>query len=482
LYTTALKSFTVSVFKIKFSNTESLSLFKMNVLAMKMPMQKEAFKKVVNTRAALANIVLVTNAFVWYFYAFTILKDILDNISKTVAIDQATTLLILGVHFGGAIFSALIGAIWSKKRGGRIIFLTSWMLLGVVSSFAAFIGNITDIPGLLVVSFLFGVSFGIGMPTCMGYFSDHTHVENRGRFGGLMMFINGLGMFLLGIAAFNTIAAKSLVLTGWRMAGLIIFLLVKPHEENKEKKEVSYRFVLTQRPFVLYLIPWILFALVNYLSLPVLSNILASSLIEFSVNVRNIISGIFAIVGGFFADAIGRKRMATAAFVLLGIGYTILGIAPDNVSSLYFYTVVDGVAWGVIFVLFVMTVWGDLSHGAHSDKYYAIAGIPFFISIFLSSAISSYVSDVSPYAIFSFTAFFLFLAVLPLMYAPETLPEKTMKDRELKKYIEKAQKEAAKAQEKEAENEQIENGDAEVEFEVNQEDYEEALQEAEKYY
>jgi len=43
-------------------------------------------------------------------------------------------------------------------------------------------------------------------------------------------------------------------------------------------------------------------------------------------------------------------------------------------------------------------------------------------------------------AIFSLTAFLLFLAVLPLIYAPETLPEKTMKDRELKSYIEKAQK------------------------------------------
>jgi len=34
----------------------------------------------------------------------------------------------------------------------------------------------------------------------------------------------------------------------------------------------------------------------------------------------------------------------------------------------------------------------------------------------------------------------LFLAVLPLVYAPETLPEKQMKDRELKNYIDKAQR------------------------------------------
>jgi hypothetical protein len=40
----------------------------------------------------------------------------------------------------------------------------------------------------------------------------------------------------------------------------------------------------------------------------------------------------------------------------------------------------------------------------------------------------------------SIASFFLFLAVIPLFYAPETLPEKEIKERELKGYIEKAKK------------------------------------------
>jgi MFS family permease len=440
-------------------------------------MAKKALKNVLTTRVALTNILLLTNAFVWYFYAFSVLKEISSNVAS----DQFTTLLMWSVHFAGAIFSALIGTLW-MKRSRRNGFLISWMLLGVVSSLFSFVGTSVNTLGLMVISFLFGVSFGVGMPSCMAYFSDYISVEKRGRLGGLIMFINGIGMFLLGIIAIDSIATKSLVLAGWRMAGLVIFFLIKPHEENKERKVVSYRSVLGQRSFILYLIPWILFSLVNYLSLPILSNILDASIVDFSTNIGNVVAGVSAIVGGFLADFVGRKRMATAGFVLLGIGYTILGIAPDSILSLFFYAVIDGVAWGVLFVIFVITVWGDLSYDAASDKYYAFAAIPFFVSMFLRSAIGPYLSDVSPYAIFSFTAFFLFLAVLPLMYAPETLPEKTMKDRELKKYIEKAQKEAAKAQDKEAENEQRENGDAEIEFEVNQEDYEEALKEAEKYY
>jgi hypothetical protein len=43
-------------------------------------------------------------------------------------------------------------------------------------------------------------------------------------------------------------------------------------------------------------------------------------------------------------------------------------------------------------------------------------------------------------AAFSFASFFLFLAVIPLIYAPETLPEKRIKERELREYVEKAKK------------------------------------------
>jgi len=402
---------------------------------MNAPMSKKAFRNVIGSRAAIASVLLVTNALVWYFYAFTIMGSILNSTPS----DQFTTLLLWSVHFAGAIFSVLIGALWMKAGKSRTSFLISWMLLGAVSSLAYFVGNTVGTLGLAVLFFLFGVSFGAGMPICMGYFSDYTPVENRGSLGGIIVFAFGLGMFLLRILP-GSIATEALILAGWRMAGLVAFLLIKPYEESGEAKNVSYRSLLSQRSLIFYLVPWILFSLVNNLSQPVLSNILKPSLVEFSITIENVLAGVFAIVGGFLTDFLGRKRMATAGFVMLGLGYTILGIAPQSTLSVYFYTVVDGVAWGTLFVIFVMAVWGDLSYGAFSDKYYAIGGVPFLVSIFLPTVIGQYISTVSPYAIFSFTAFFLFLAVLPLMYAPETLPEKTIKDRELQGYVVRAKR------------------------------------------
>jgi MFS family permease len=435
----------------------------------------------ITARSALTNIVLVTSTFVWYYVALDILLDIV----KQMALDNFTTLLIWSSHFAGIILSAVAGALLTKRMGGRVRFLILWMILGVLCSFISVVVKIADTATVLALSFLFGASLGLGMPNCMGYFTRSVNIEKRGRFAGMIILFSGLGMALLGITAIENIQLQSLILALWRASSLAIFLLIKPPEEMKtENKDPPYRFIFGQRHFILYLVPWIMFSLVNYLSASVQLSFVGSSMLQLLMVIENALLGVSAIVGGFLSDYIGRKRIAVAGFVMLGLGFSVLGLYPENSVSWYFYIIVDAIAWGIFYVIFVVTIWGDLSHGTASDKYYAVGVMPFFISKFLQLVIGNFIADTisNMYALFSFTAFFLFLAVLPLMYAPETLPEKTIKDRELKNYIEKAQKEATKAQKKEAKNEKRENEDAEVEIEANKKDFEEVLKEAEKYY
>jgi MFS family permease len=156
---------------------------------------------------------------------------------------------------------------------------------------------------------------------------------------------------------------------------------------------------------------------------------------------ENVLVGVFAIVGGFICDTVGRKRLSITGFVILGLGYAILGVFPLNTLSWYIYFVIDGVAWGMLYVVFLFTVWGDLSFDKPSEKYYALASLPYILSNFLRFTFGPIIAAaLSVYAIFSFAAFFLFLAVIPLMFAPETLPEKTLRERELRSYIEKAKR------------------------------------------
>ena len=439
-------------------------------------------------RDTITNVVLVSNAFVWYYLA----ARVLINIGIISALNQFTTLLMWALHFSGIIFSALVGASLVNRLGDRKRFLLFWMLLGVVSSIISIAVDITYIPNVLALSLLWGVSLGVGMPSCMGYFTESIAIENRARVGGIMLLLSGLGFAAFGTTAAEDIGLQTFILSAWRIFGLVSFLGLRHKIDNPhDSKSPSYKSLLGQRPFLLYLVPWIMFSLITYLTIPVQTQIIESMQssmanvpsVEFFRGIENILVGVFAVVGGFLSDMVGRKRMSIVAFALLGIAYSVLGIYPESILSWYFYTIIDGVSWGILYVIFVVTIWGDLGHNTSSDKFYAVGVAPFWIARYIQFAVGTDISGaIQSTAIFSFTAFFLFLAVLPLVYAPETLPEKTIKDRELKKYIEKAQKEAEKAQQKETTAPQEVDEDAEVEFEVNQEDYEEALKEAEKYY
>jgi len=433
----------------------------------------------ITSKTALLSVLLVSNAFVWYYYAGYIIQEI----STAAELNYLASSQVWVAHFATLIVSAFIGASLMNKIGNRTRFLSIWMALGIVSPLIVFAINTTDLTSITLLSLIFGLSLGIGMPNCMGYFTSHATVETRGRLGGIMMFFTGVSVIALQAMVPNNVVAQVFVLVAWRGFGLLSLFLLKPRETITQKEKTpSYKTVLSARPFILYFVPWVMFSLVNYLTTPVADVLFEESFINTLLIIENGLIGVFAIIGGFLIDTIGRKRMAIVGFVALGLGYAFLGVSPESYLSWYFHTLVDGIAWGILLVIFVVTVWGDLSYNAPSDKRYAMGVFPFFISGLLPLVVANQIVEaVSPTAIFSFTAFFLFLAVLPLVYAPETLPEKTMRARELKSYTEKALKKA----QKEAEKSQKPHSDkAEKSKEALEESPEdaEARKLAEKYY
>ena len=398
----------------------------------------------VTGKLSLANIFLVTNVFVWYYGIIAVLQKI--TIVSTP--DYSATLLVWSTHFLGIILSALAGASLTNKIGGRKRSFICWILLGAISTLFLLLIGSSGTLGVLLLSFLLGISLGFGMPNCIGYYSSSIPIENRGRLGGLTMLASGIGIVVVGIMPIYGIILQSLILTIWRLSSLIVVFFIKPQNESKENKIASYRGIFSQRSFILYFIPWLMFSLLAYLSTPIKSSFLNGfnafgwPMGDFLAIIGNGLMAIFAVIGGFLLDYIGRKRVTIIGFVILGLGYSILGIFPDSIISWYFQTITDGIAWGFFFVIFILTIWGDLSDNTASDKYYSIGVLPFFMAKFLQLTIGNFIIEIVPNysSIFSFIAFFLFLAVLPLVYAPETLPEKHIKDRELKSYLEKAQK------------------------------------------
>jgi hypothetical protein len=431
----------------------------------------------ISTRNVVIGIVLVANTLIWYSYAFNFLNAMINEVS----LPYAETLIMWSLNFIGGAISAIIGTLVIKKTRW-FTFISIWMSLGIVSSLIPVVssGGAT----LLILSLLFGISFGLGLPASLKFCTQVTKTEMRGRFSGIILLFNGLGLILvLAIESINIIPPY-LILAFLRAGGLLVFLLLWPPEKlEPQAKTTSYVSILKNRQFIFYFIPWIIFSLVSYLSLPILFSAFekAEATIRTLSIIESVLTSCFAVVSGFLADYFGRKRVVIAGFILFGLGYAILGINAKELSSWYFYTVVDGIAWGIFYTIFVLTLWGDLSNQIDSDKYYALGGLPFFLASFVRFILASFIADNVPYyAIFSFAALFLFLAVLPLMYAPETLPEKTMKDRDLKSYTEKALKQAQKDADKSKKKDSA-KAEEEKETEETPQD-EEARKLAEKYY
>jgi len=279
----------------------------------------------------------------------------------------------------------------------------------------------------------------------MGYFADFTAIEKRGRFGGVIYFAIGIGMSLLWMTLIPLIhlAEQLMILAIWRGFALAIFLVLRRKEGyRKVTKNPSYVAILRRKPLLFFLIPWIMFCLVNSLMRP----IFPPDIVRMSMTIGSIIMGLSALVGGLFSDLVGRKRVVIAGFVMLGVGYAIVGIFLDQISY-YVFTIMSSSAGGMFGAVFLMTLWGDLAEDMGPEKYYAIGGLPYLLSGFLQILIAPYIIELIPAsATFSFASFFLFLAVLPLSFAPETLPEKVVQERLVRKYIEEAKKAKKKSE------------------------------------
>ena len=389
-------------------------------------------------KSTFVGIILVANSFIWYLYSARLLSKVTLNPDFL----GYQTILIWGIFILGTAATAVFGYRLSNKAKNRISFLRIWLILGIPLSLLPIIIDITALYYMVFYFTLSGVYFGLGMPVSLAYFAVVTKETNRSRWGGITFLSIFAGVIFLGALGITDIALNAVILAVCKLIGLITFLAVKPIEQGApQKDDVTYGNLFGNRAFILYFVPWMMFSVANYLAIPIVNQIFPPTIFEFSMLMENILAGIFAVISGFFGDYIGRKRLVVTGFILLGFGNASLGLFPQNIVGWWFYTAVDGIAWGIFYTIFLMTIWGDIAKGRNSEKFYAIGYLPFLLSIFTQLSLGTAISiAVDPLAIFSFTSLFLFLAVLPLAYAPETLPSLVFKNRELKRYLENAKR------------------------------------------
>lgn len=366
----------------------------------------------------------------------------MSRILGELALSNIETLTIFAFFYAGIACSAIINPIIAKLVS-RVSLLLAWISFGVLSSLLLLGIGISLPTGASAIALLLGSSIGIGLPSCLAFLADNTPVENRGKVGGITWAVASIGTLFLAVFSFSAnVVIVILVLAVLRALGLLFFIFRHRGNALDAKTDPSYRSILNDGRTLLYLVPWIMFCLINWIESPIVENLFGQEFFGFVTVIELAVSGAFALIGGVLADLVGRKRIIITGFIMLGIEYAVLSFSQQMMISRYIYVFLDGISWGMFAVVFFITLWGDLAMDATKEKYYVVGGLPYLLASFLQVLIKQNVESIAVNTAFSLASFFLFLAVLPLMYASEMLPEKTMKDRELKTYVEKAKKKA----------------------------------------
>ncbi len=377
---------------------------------------------------------LLFNVFAWHF----VTPNLLNSITSGFSITPTESLFVWIAYYVGIIGSMLFGSILSNKSR-RFHFLILWIILGSFTSLLpAIIGNFTASSALVTSAFI-GISFGLGLPSCLGYFADCTSVENRGRTSGITLLITYLSAPILVIlfGEFN-MTMNSIILSCWRVSGLMVFFL-KPEEKvvTIHRTSTSFGPIIRSKSFGLYFLAWLMYMFIDRFENPILNNFFG----DFSyLTIGPIIGAFFVLIAGLLCDRIGRKRVIIYGFVVLGTAYALIGILPAQLFSWYFFLTSESTASGMLTVVFILVIWGDIAQPGTRDKYYAIGEIPYFLTRIIQLLAAPFVMLIPTSSAFSVASLFLFLAVLPLLYAPDTLPQTKIELRQLREYVDAAKK------------------------------------------
>lgn len=281
--------------------------------------------------------------------------------------------------------------------------------------------------------------FGVCQLTFYAYFWSLTAIEERGRIGGLLAAVS------LAILPFTTSVTEQLDFL-WTAAlsivdclGVLVIGLFSPKEASmskiRESKKDTYP---EQRTFLLYLIPWIIYSLVNAtfqrnITYNTFQNLSDSAKVPI-VFLQIIGACLGAATGGLVADFFGRKASLAVGLTLYGFSTALSGtVSTYEVVVLAHF--VNGLNWGIFLTLYQLVIWGDLANARNYARRYSLGFGIFYLStglgeIFVPTALQL------PLAVASLSSCLLiFLSNVPLILAPELLPSSFREKIRLKLYV-----------------------------------------------
>lgn len=392
----------------------------------------------ISVRRFLAVILLFSPSFAWFYAINSIVFEHGPGVTPPsegwILTGKALFLIAIALS---AIIGSMICKRWKCNR-----FLSFWVLFGVLTTiaFAVFKGPTVS----LLLSALAGISFGIGFPSCLAFIADSTAVEERARVSGFTMLITFISIPVVGgvlnaVSVQLGLTAAFFVLAAFRATSF--FALFTETCEISPPKIKTWSTVFTTRGFGLYLLSWLMYmaasSTVVFVSnwLPDVPKPQITDLENIALALQSLGVAFAALLSGFAADRFGRKNVITFGLASLGIAYMAYGLTRDPIAYL-FAQLFFGASYGIMFSVFFITVIGDFGSIGSRERYYA-AGSIFLFAYFASQLLSGMfiIEDATVVAFLLGMA--LFVAILPIQNAPETLPREKIRSRRFREHLKK---------------------------------------------
>jgi MFS family permease len=381
-----------------------------------------------------AAVLLTSGTLAWFFLlAFIYLTDIFKALTLNNpfwSYYEIGQILFYGFVFFWTIMGSFVGARIERRK-----LLLSWISLGILATFllALFQGLIFAI----ISSFLLGLSFGFGFPSSMAFTADCTTIEERARVCGAII----LTTFIIAFAAiaiasvFNFALLDIILLLAVVRATSFPALFLDKCDENpkpREKLPTSPAY----RDFILYLLPWVMFSNAAAMVWDFIPQTSAyTNAIAIGQPLRYVCIAIFGLISGFSADRYGRKQPIIIGLIILGISFAFLGFDFSPFSVLV-YAVVSGIAWGLFFVVY-LAIPGDLSNSSTREKFYGLTLLPFVIFAVWSAIPAAAFPMVSVSSFSLIVSVIVFLSIIPVFRARETLSTQKIQERKMKEHLNK---------------------------------------------
>ena len=292
----------------------------------------------------------------------------------------------------------------------------------------------------LVLVFSIVPFFSVGLLIFFNYFQQITILTERARVVEIIAITALPFVFILGLLPPDrTIILCVTALIILLSAGFFLFNLFRTKVLVKQEEEIQRFF--EKKVIFLYLLPWVIFSIINA-TLAKNNSAYFFGQTSASFHVILIVSQIVgvnfgAIIAGFVSDFFGRRIALALALTFYGTS-SALGAVFTNpllLSSIY---LVDGISWGILFVMYIFIIWSDFANINNWAKMYSLGSVIYLLSSAIACITPESFLSISDSSLL--TCLLAFLSILPIFIVPEIADRVFIEKTKLQRHIRKIMK------------------------------------------